>query len=371
MTIFVHAIRLPQNSLRPVQLIGDWACTGVSLFFVLSGFLITGILFDAKSSSHYFRNFYARRFLRIFTVFYAVLIFAFVIVPRLPAAAHYWIGPVHSGNVAWSFWLYVSNFTIGSNGPPKNFGFLDVTWSLSIEEQFYLVWPLVVLLLSRKQLIRVSIGIMIAAFVSRVIMNAAGVNWQLLIDNTLSNMDLLAAGALIALVARGPGGLGAVRKWVLPLLGAAILGILAVLVIHSSRFIHIEGIGRIAGNSFVALIYSSGLALLLLTPVRSIPYRIFGGRFLGLFGRYSYAMYLFHPIFLWSLGRYFSDDREILRPIFGSYLAPLLLYFVASLAATLAAALVSWNLLERHCLALKRYFKDPPHATHRHSARTA
>jgi peptidoglycan/LPS O-acetylase OafA/YrhL len=146
---------------------------------------------------------------------------------------------------------------------------------------------------------------------------------------------------------------------------------LAVLVIHSSRFIHIEGIGRIASNSFVSLIYCSGLALLLLTPVRSIPYRIFASRFLGLFGRYSYAMYLFHPIFLWSLGRYFCDDREILRPIFGSYLPPLLLYFVASLAVTLAAALVSWNLLERHCLALKRYFRDTPHATHRHSARTA
>jgi peptidoglycan/LPS O-acetylase OafA/YrhL len=360
MTIFVHATRLPQDALRPVQLIAAWACTGVSLFFVLSGFLITGILFDAKTSTRYFRNFYARRFLRIFPVYYAVLVFALIIAPHLPAIVHYWIGPIYSGNVTWSFWLYLANFTLGANGTPTHFGMLDVTWSLSIEEQFYLLWPLIVLLLSRKQLVRLCVAIMVGAFVARVIMNHLGIDWQVICINTLSNMDLLAAGALIALAARGPGGVATLRKWALPMMAIAIVGMLAVLGIHSSRVIHVEGIGRTAGNSFIALLYCSGVALLLLAPQGSMANRVFGSTALGLFGRYSYAMYLFHPPILWALGKFFCDDQEVLHPVLGSYLPFLVFYYLAALAVTLAAALVSWNLLERHCLALKRYFRDDP-----------
>ena len=99
---------------------------GVDLFFVLSGFLITGILTDSKGAQHYFRNFYARRSLRIFPLYYAVIAIYLVILPRLAPsfAAHYG----HAAPQPLLFWLYLSNHAMlhGSSGV------LNPTWSLGV-----------------------------------------------------------------------------------------------------------------------------------------------------------------------------------------------------------------------------------------------
>src|SRR5207248_1231599 len=114
---------------------------GVDLFFVLSGFLITGILLDTKESESYFKNFYARRCLRIWPLYYSLLLFMFVLVPLLrPSEAHIIF---EKSSPWWAYPLFLQNFLIpistNAAGP------LAITWSLAIEEQFYLVWAVVVL----------------------------------------------------------------------------------------------------------------------------------------------------------------------------------------------------------------------------------
>src|SRR4051812_8053988 len=135
---------------------------GVDLFFVLSGFLITGILYDAKGTPGGLRNFYARRVLRIFPLYYATLIVLFVILPLLAPGPNPGLDKValHQG---W-LWLYLSNFAavfIGDHTFAAGLVQAGHFWSLAIEEQFYLVWPLIVLTLRRETLINICVAVIV------------------------------------------------------------------------------------------------------------------------------------------------------------------------------------------------------------------
>ncbi len=137
-----HAVDIaPSLHLNPAMRAGY---TGVDLFFVLSGFLITGILIRSKDEAHYFKNFYARRALRIWPLYYALLLFTFLL---LPAVAPSLREAIFEGSRPWpSFFFFIQNLMVSH--PP--FDTLRVTWSLAIEEQFYLAWPLIVWLAPTK-----------------------------------------------------------------------------------------------------------------------------------------------------------------------------------------------------------------------------
>jgi hypothetical protein len=127
----------------PILRVLDLGWSGVDLFFVLSGFLITGILLDSRESHGYFRTFYARRVLRIFPLFFAYLFLVLVVF------RYAWIW--YSGRDLWSAtnpWWYFSYLLNWKPDHGYNDLYLGHLWSLAIEEQFYLVWPLVVWLLS-------------------------------------------------------------------------------------------------------------------------------------------------------------------------------------------------------------------------------
>jgi peptidoglycan/LPS O-acetylase OafA/YrhL len=109
---------------------------GVDLFFVLSGFLITGILLDARNSLHFYRNFYARRCLRIWPLYYSLLFFMFVAIPLVHPSLASKI--LDSSRPCWSYLLFLQNFLTSS--PNLAAGPLGVTWSLAVEELFCLVW---------------------------------------------------------------------------------------------------------------------------------------------------------------------------------------------------------------------------------------
>jgi peptidoglycan/LPS O-acetylase OafA/YrhL len=138
---------------------------GVDLFFVLSGFLITGILLEAKGKGGYLRTFYARRALRIFPLYYLVLVLCLVVAPRVMRMD----SPEYRALFAKQGWLwfYVGNIktAMGTEVCPFSAGWLqfDHFWSLAIEEQFYLVWPVLVLLLSRRGMMGVCWGLMAGA----------------------------------------------------------------------------------------------------------------------------------------------------------------------------------------------------------------
>lgn len=119
---------------------------GVDLFFVLSGFLITGILVDAKGRPRYFRTFYWRRSLRILPLYYGLLVVLFVIAPAVAGPA--WrAGALPSSGQAW-YWLHLQNFVSLRN---ETAGYLGNLWSLAIEEQFYLVWAPLILITDRRR----------------------------------------------------------------------------------------------------------------------------------------------------------------------------------------------------------------------------
>ena len=126
---------------------------GVDLFFVLSGFLITGILLETRGTAGFFRNFYARRTLRIFPLYYGVLFVIFVVLPHYRPFDTPGLQTI-ARNQGW-FWTYLTNFGFivhGSVFGNSDWLLLNHFWSLAVEEQFYLVWPLLVYLLSGRSL---------------------------------------------------------------------------------------------------------------------------------------------------------------------------------------------------------------------------
>src|SRR3954471_12053673 len=185
---------------------------GVDLFFVLSGFLITGILLDSRDSPRYFSTFYARRTLRIFPLYYGVLFVVLVLLPLLAAPAPGAQKVMH--DQPW-LWCYGANVLMTLTGNRALFNAehfnLGHFWSLAVEEQFYLVWPLLVLLLSRRALIGICVACLPISLALRLYFiargNSAGADFF-----TASRMDALAVGALVATLARQPAGLAALRR---------------------------------------------------------------------------------------------------------------------------------------------------------------
>src|SRR5262249_55951728 len=175
---------------------------GVDLFFVLSGFLITGILYDTKGQPGYYRTFYARRTVRIFPLYYGLLVASFLVRP--------WAGlgpPAPEGYQGW-FWLYLANVLRVVHGG-EACGRLEHFWSLAVEEHFYLIWPFVVRTLGRAALLRACVGVGVAALAFRAFAVAKG--WPFAAYMlTPARVDTMAVGAWLALAARGPGGAAAV-----------------------------------------------------------------------------------------------------------------------------------------------------------------
>jgi peptidoglycan/LPS O-acetylase OafA/YrhL len=322
--------------------------SGVTLFFVLSGFLITGILFDSKDKAHYFRNFYARRVLRIFPLYYAVVFFCLVVLPQFDHPKVQNFGRIEGEG--WWYWLYLSNFLIFKTGQFRH-GVLDVSWSLAIEEQFYLVWPIVVLLLNRRALMWLCGAIVLTAVATRCAMIAGGVSLISVYAFTLSHVDALAIGAFLALAARSPGGL---RRFVVPGRLLVLLGVATILGLATAR-VSLGGDTAVmtgVGYTLLALMYGGLLVLALEAPNWS---RAFANPFLRTLGKYSYALYLFNnPIR--AVVRDLVYGPASFATFMGSAMPGQILFYVLSFALTLPLAWLSWHLFEKHFLALKRLF---------------
>src|SRR5262249_2453340 len=161
---------------RAIVDVTKYGALGVELFFVLSGFLITGILYDARSEPHYFRNFYMRRLLRIFPLYYGVLALLFFVIPLIPVLR----GPTLDYLIerqAWA-WPYAVNIHIAKHGDWA-LPYINLFWSLAIEEHFYLFWPLLVFLLAGRPraLIGMSLVAMLCAMLGRLIGSLMGLSW--------------------------------------------------------------------------------------------------------------------------------------------------------------------------------------------------
>jgi peptidoglycan/LPS O-acetylase OafA/YrhL len=187
---FFNSVTTSNALLLLLKKLAFFGQTGVSLFFVLSGFLITRILVQTKTDTHYFSNFYIRRSLRIFPLYYFYLILVFFLVPILESSS---IAPF--GNQIYH-WLYLQDFAITFGWDyqgPLHF------WSLAVEEHFYLFFPLLIFYLNENQILRaiyVLICISIAVRFCLVYFNYETFYF------TFSRMDELALGALLAMLER-------------------------------------------------------------------------------------------------------------------------------------------------------------------------
>lgn len=322
---------------------------GVDLFFVLSGFLITGILLDAKGSEGWLSTFWARRVLRIFPLHYAYLAALFLVAPWLLP----WPGlAVPASTQAW-FWAYAGNVLFALRGtfdgaPP----FTAHLWSLAVEEQFYLVWPLVVALLTRRGVVWACLAAIVGAATLRFALlshgpelaNAAYVLMP-------SRMDALAIGGLAAALARSDRGLHRLRRIAPAALAASGSVVAGVAVWRGGLFGGDPDVQRWAFGP-LALLFASLLVLAVTASPRSLLARTLSRGWLRAAGRISYGLYVFHePVFRILEARGFR--AAALPPLFGSRLPAAFAFALLALALSVVVALASYRWLEQPCLALK------------------
>ena len=320
---------------------------GVDLFFVLSGFLITGILFDARGRSGSLRNFYARRMLRIFPLYYGVL-FAFLII--LP-----WVSPEQQivndytlDHQGW-LWLYGSNFLMARDWLWP-LGVFNHFWSLAVEEHYYLIWPFVIRWLSRRGAMNACLFLVGIAMTSRIVLGILQGNFVAAEVATFCRMDALAIGSFLALAVRGPDGwagvTGPARRW----------GMLCLLVLVGQM---ITGRGvfyiplTLQAIVFASLIVWSGCA------TDRCSGWLWQNRWLRGLGQYAYGMYVFQNLLVPLVDHYWPAESLMvsLGPVAGR-----LAYVALGFAVTLVTAILSWHAYEKHFLRWKRHFTDGPPA---------
>ena len=315
--------------------------TGVDLFFVLSGFLITGILLDTRNSSRFFVNFYGRRTLRILPLYYGVLVVFLLVLPRFLG------GPLtHMPDVY--LWTFSTNFALAAG---LDGGLLSHFWTLAIEEHFYLVWPMLVFTLSRPALMRVCLVDLAAATALRIGVESQGIPSFML---TFCRIDALLLGAMIALAARSAIGQ---KDWSRP---ALLVAVMAGLVTLPLCFF-MKGSGSVwmpaLKYPLIALFYAAFLVVGITAGPRSRIGSILSSSPLCGLGKYSYGIYVYHPALIMAIGYFFA--RAGIVPAAGGAAGGLVLTLKVGviLAASFLAAWLSWHLYEKRFLALKRFFE--------------
>jgi len=325
---------------------------GVDLFFVLSGFLITGILSDTKDGPHYLRNFYGRRILRIFPLFYATLFCIYFVIPHVLTHSPDAIAQLH--RLRWFEWLYAGNFGYYLRGYPVYP--TEHLWSLAVEEQFYFVWPLVVMLVDRRRLVPLCAGLIACSVVLCALWVVTGHDPRALSIITPFRAQGLLLGAMMALTLRGPGGVHALARWLKPAALVCALPALALMIWNelSRTDRAYDAIGT-AGFPLIVLTLGGLLLLALDAPPGSRAHGFFTSPAMRFMGRYSYAMYVFHEFVLWIANA--TMPWTISPPaVLGSRVPLSLAVLVGVTAVTIVLSLLSWHLYEKQFLKLKRFF---------------
>ena len=326
---------------------------GVDLLFVLSGFLITGILLRTKQSENYFSSFYIRRMLRIFPIYYLTLTASVLVGERLAAF----------GNLlpAWTSWriayfLYLQNWPLFWHGEKVMSGMWGVYWSLAVEEQFYLIWPLVILYFSNKIVFRIcAIGVPLAILL-RVFLYYAyfGNNFGLL-QLTSSRVEGLLLGAMCAVFMNS-------RQTPLPMRWIVASGTTGTVLLLAIGFLHPEEL--LAVGKWFELLGPTSFALISLALVAASQHpfprfkKILTQPWLRSFGKFSYGMYVYHLILIFAIRHYVVNGRT---PTNGSgipySIAVKASMILAEIGAVYLLAKLSFDVVETRFLRLKPHFE--------------
>ncbi len=309
-----------------IQKIAIFGQTGVDLFFVLSGFLITRILLVTKHNKNYFNNFYCRRILRIFPLYYGFLILIYFVLPRFN------IGNTPPFNHQLWYYLYLQNIPDTFIGIQNdNCGHF---WSLAVEEHFYLFWPFLVYYLSPIRLMWASFGIIILSLIIRIIL----VNFHLEVFYfTPCRFDALAIGALLAYFEYKEK-LLAYRKYLLNLGIFSFILLITTWLFTGAKHLYLL---QVIKFPIVATFYFSIVGYASIQHPDHIISKILSSRLLLFTGKISYSLYVFHCLVysLFENSNYFA---------FSFFLCFSLTYFIAYL---------SYEIYEKPFLNLKKYFE--------------
>ena len=328
---------------------------GVDLFFVLSGFLITGILSETREQPHYFRNFFWRRFLRIWPLYYASLVALLVLLPAVVPSPPASVQSMQDKQV-W-FWLYAANWLFAIEG-----GFNHTSggyfWSLAVEEQFYLLWPAVVYFARGSALLRVSAALLALSLGLRLVLTALDVSAGTLYTMTFTHLDGLAVGSIIAIASRSVTGSAWLRRAALPAACLALAGLVVARIADRDLFFWSRHMAAY-GYTLVALLGGALLVAVLAASPQGLLQHLFSSVPMRQFGKYSYALYVVHvPIANIAIPKT-QQWLSTYEPRLGYDGIFLTAAFVAFVGACVVSWL-SWHLFERPILSLKRYFEYAP-----------
>ncbi len=317
-----------------------WA--GVELFFVISGFLITRILLNSRERSRNLQTFYVRRALRILPLYYFVLVISVALALTFGHALDSLQLPFYVVYLQNYFPQIASHM---SGGIPLT----AHTWTLAVEEQFYWLWPLVILLVTGRRLRAVLIACLIGAPLARLLLLLVTQNPYAAVASLPAQVDALAAGALLAVAERSQIAPRTIQRW-----GAAALiaGALIVAALASLNGLPVLAVSSSWAARPVNVVLLSGFAslffgLVALTAYGTGPWiRLLDRPPLSHLGRISYGLYIYNPLALLAASLILTGPAS-------AYLSGGVAETALGAAITYAIALASWRYLETPMLRIK------------------
>ncbi|MEO5563223.1 MAG: acyltransferase, partial [Chitinophagaceae bacterium] len=318
---------------------------GVDLFFVLSGFLITDILLKTRDTKNFIQKFYIRRVLRIFPLYYLILFAFFLFVPFI-SQLQYQYNYYHDNQSMT--WFHMINWLYIFNQRPSDSMIFGHFWSLSVEEQFYILWPFLILLC--RNLRKLTVAIYIILGIGIMLRFASwlqwGGNYTGFSFQYMTHYDGLCIGSLIA-IWKFDNSPALIKKFIRFLF--AVTGISFLVFILAKTFFTGLPHFMLFGYTNVAIIF--GLIVISATSMNfNYAKRLLENNALRYFGKISYGLYIFHwPIFL-----VFRSSFQHSTLFEGVNVT--LVQFIIAIASLIVAILISvlsYNLFERRILALK------------------
>jgi peptidoglycan/LPS O-acetylase OafA/YrhL len=338
----------PGSTLAYLQAATRLSWTGVDLFFVLSGFLIGGILLDSRASTNYYSVFYKRRFFRIVPIYIVTLLLTAVLISLKLESGTSPIKWLTTEGAPWYAYLtFTQNFwmahagSVGCNG-------LAMTWSLAVEEQFYLTVPLYIRALSRRWLARfLVIGICGAPLLRTLLLRFGSDSSIGIYTMMLCRSDALLLGVLAAVLLRND-------RWRERIRSAGIAFYISIpIFLVGLGFLTLRAWNPAAsmlktiGYTWVALFYVTILVFVLTRPDSRLT-KFFRMKGLCWLGALAYGIYLFHTGVQYLLFGLILGHGATINSI------PTFLVTLAAVPLTLLLAMLSWRYIEQPLIRMGR-----------------